>query len=194
MNKGVKYFFAFLLGAAAGAASSWRFFKTKYEEIADEEIRSVKEVFLKRYAGNKSEDNSEIEDEEATLEDYSSVLTKNNYASSFEAKKNNEKAVVIMPKKYDGPYVITPEEFGEEDDYDTISLTYYADKVLTNDQDEVINDVDDVVGSDSLNHFGEYEDDSVFVRNDLMKTDYEILLDIRKYSDVINEYDHPLED
>ena len=43
---------------------------------------------------------------------------------------------------------------------------------------------DEIVGLDSLTHFGEYEDDSVFVRNDVMKCDYEILLDHRNYKDV----------
>ena len=41
---------------------------------------------------------------------------------------------------------------------------------------------DDVVGMESLTHFGEYEDDSVFVRNDRLKCDYEILMDERTYS------------
>ena len=69
------------------------------------------------------------------------------------------------------PYVIAPEEFGEEYEYDTISLTYYSDRVLTDDDDEIVEDVEDVVGFESLESFGEYEDDSVFVRNDRLKCD-----------------------
>jgi hypothetical protein len=85
------------------------------------------------------------------------------------------------------PYVITPEEFGERDDYETASLTYFADGILADDTDQMVEDVDDTVGTDSLTHFGEYEDDSVFVRNDDLKCDYEILLDVRKYADVISD-------
>ena len=88
------------------------------------------------------------------------------------------------------PYIITPDEFGEFDDYETISLTYYADGVLTDDMDEPIEDVDGLVGVDSLSHFGEYEDDSVFVRNDRMKADYEILSDLRNYSDIKEQNDY----
>ena len=84
----------------------------------------------------------------------------------------------------DEPYVISPEEFDENEDYNTVSLTYYADGVLTDERDNVIVDVDSIVGEDSLNHFGEYEDDSVFVRNDELQTDYEILLDTRNYGDI----------
>ena len=83
------------------------------------------------------------------------------------------------------PYVISPEEFGEMYDYEKISLTYFADGVLADDADEAIEDVDEIVGSDALNHFGEYEDDSVYVRDDRKMVDYEILLDTRNYEDFI---------
>ena len=59
--------------------------------------------------------------------------------------------------------------------------------------DEKVEDVDNVVGLESLAHFGEYEDDSVFVRNDRLKCDYEILLDQRTYSDVIKQRPHQTE-
>ena len=83
------------------------------------------------------------------------------------------------------PYVIKPEEFGEILEYESISLTYYADGVLADEYDEVIDDVDEIVGEESLTTFGQYEDSAVFVRNDARKTDYEILLDLRNYSDVV---------
>ena len=43
------------------------------------------------------------------------------------------------------------------------------------------------VGKESLTHFGEYEDDSVFVRNDNLKADYEILADKRTYAELLKE-------
>ena len=83
-----------------------------------------------------------------------------------------------------GPYVITPDEFGEKDNYEQISLTYYIDGILADDFDEPIDDIDDVIGLTAVNHFGEYEPDSVFVRNDERKCDYEVLLDQREYSKI----------
>jgi hypothetical protein len=94
----------------------------------------------------------------------------------------------------DKPYVISPDEFGEFYDYEKISLTYYADQVLADEDDELVEDIEETVGFESLNAFGEYEDDSVFVRNDRLKCDYEILLDQRKYSDVIKRRPHEVED
>ena len=89
------------------------------------------------------------------------------------------------------PYVISPEEYGEIDDYNLYSYTYYADKVLADEYNEPIEDVDSIIGLESLKHFGEYGDDSVYVRNDELKADYEILLDDEKYEVL---FPRPMED
>ena len=83
------------------------------------------------------------------------------------------------------PYVIEPEIFGEDPDYETISLTYYADGVLTDENNCIIDpgEIESLIGEESLDHFGEYEDDSVFVRNEERKTDYEILSVPGNYDD-----------
>lgn len=111
-----------------------------------------------------------------------------NIQEYFDGGISEEKESVVK-----GPYVISPEQFGENEDYERISLTYYADQVLVDENDEIIEDVEETVGFESLNHFGEYEDDSVFVRNDAKKCDYEILLDQKLYSDVIDEMPHQME-
>lgn len=170
----------FASGAAIGSAVTWKLLKTKYELIAREEIESVKEAFSKRYSA-KEESTEEVDDarakadaakEKPSLDTYASVVQGLGYADN-EEEEDMER-----------PYVISPDEFGEIHDYETVSLTYFNDKVLVDDNNDLIEDVDDIVGLDSLNRFGEYEDDSVFVRNDRLKTDYEILYDMRNYSDV----------
>ena len=84
------------------------------------------------------------------------------------------------------PYVISPDEFGNAG-YDIVSLELYSDRVLVDEDDNPIEDIDFLVGEDSLEHFGEYEDDSVFVRNDHLKTDFEILLVEETYYDTDDE-------
>ena len=75
--------------------------------------------------------------------------------------------------------IIAPEEFGEYHDYDREYLFYLRDKVLVDDQGNAIEDIDDLVGYDSLTQFGAYEDnnDHVYVRNLRLKTDYDIFRD-----------------
>lgn len=173
MNNFVTKFAIFTVGAAIGSAVTWYFTKIKYERIAQEEINSVKEVFSKHKSAPENTVDTKIENPEMT--EYKSIVQ--NYTSENEEEGE--------PETMDKPYVISPDEFGDSD-YEIISLTYYADKVLTDETGDIVDDVEDLVGYESLNHFGEYEEDSVFVRNDALSTDYEILLDPRNYSDVAN--------
>ena len=48
-----------------------------------------------------------------------------------------------------------------------------------------IDDIEGTVGIGFEDHFGEYEDDSVYVRNDVRRCEYEILADERNFSDVV---------
>ena len=61
------------------------------------------------------------------------------------------------------------------EDSDNVSLLYHVDGYLTNEQNVLVDDIENTVGFECLNTFGEYEDDAVYVRNDKLKTDYEIL-------------------
>ena len=92
------------------------------------------------------------------------------------------------------PFIIRPEEYGELHAYETLNLNYYADGVLTDDLDNPIEDVESLVPADFADHFGEYDDNAVFVRNDNLECDYEILRDLRKFTDVVGEDPYPTED
>ena len=48
-------------------------------------------------------------------------------------------------------------------------------------------EIEETIGKSSLTRFGEYEPDSVFVRNDRLKCDYEILLDERSYAEILQD-------
>jgi hypothetical protein len=187
----------FIIGAASGATVAWYLLKDKYETLAQEEIDSVKEVFARREQEMKDETVKRnvaegIKDSDRTkpdLKEYAEQLKKNGYTRYSDLSADDGG----VSDKQTKPYVIPPEQFGDNEEHEQISLTYYADGVLADENDEVIEDVEDAVGIDSLNHFGEYEDDSVFVRNDARKCDYEILLDQRTYSEVAEEMPHRME-
>ena len=190
MNSTLTNVFAFVAGAAVGVGVTWKILKTKYEQIAQEEIDSVKEVYSKRYG--KTDNNERVFEDEtdvqaepdvADIRGYAVELAKNGYVNYSDVMPEEKKGVTPHTSE-DGPYVISPEEFGSHDDYETISLTYYSDGVVADDMDYRVDDLDSIIGIEALSRFGEYEDDAVFVRNDEMKTDYEILLDTRRYADV----------
>lgn len=195
MNKAGSLFI-FVAGAALGSFVTWKLLRDKYEQIAQDEIDSVKEVFAKKESCDNEEpvlaEESEHNEKPSIIE-YAAKLQENGYTNY----SDSENKAIVHKEENDSvqePYVISPEEFGEFEEYDKVSLTYYADHVLADDNDDAIEDVDDVVGTESLSHFGEYEDDSVFVRNDRLKCDYEILLDQRKFSDVRTNNPHSMEE
>lgn len=163
--------FIFAAGVAIGSAVTWKYLTRVREEEFEEEIEEDEdeEVVI-----GGPELSGALIDGDAIR--YSKILKKESY------KEEEDEDDMVKP------YVIPPEEFGDPDvDYETKSLVMYADKVLVNEYGAVIEDVDNLVGRDSLNHFGEYEDDSVFVRNEELATDFEILLDNRNYKDISEE-------
>lgn len=196
MNNRTTGILAFIFGAAAGVLATQRYFKKKYEQIAQEDIDSVKEWAVKGPELEKedfqhvmteilSEERAKQAKDKPGVMEYAAKLREEGYTnySGMSAEEEKKEEVREMMEE---PYVIPPEDFGEFDEYDKASLTYFADRVLVDDSDEIVDDVEEMVGCDSLGHFGEYEDDSVFVRNDKLKCDFEILLDHRNYADVYN--------
>lgn len=159
----------FAVGAAIGSAVTWKLLKTKYERLADEEIESVKEAFFEREAEEKQEQEAKKE--------YERIMS--SYAPSAYKPEPIKTETVL-------PYVISPEQYGEGD-YEMIGLTYYADKVLADFNDDIINDIEAVVGPDAINSFGEFQDDVIHVRDEEQKIDYEIVCDPRNYYDVVDK-------
>lgn len=168
----------FAAGAAIGSLVTWKLVKGKYEKIACEEIASIREMYESKSAPKSEEE--EDEDEELDDEEKYEQLIREAQYRKYEPDTIEEKEDDDMIE----PYVIVPEEF-DENGYETVTLFYYADGVLAyGDNNEVVEDVGELVCEDFADHFGEYEDDSVFVRNDNLETDFEILRDNRKFSEV----------
>lgn len=191
MNNTLSKFLIFAAGAVVGSAVTWKYIMSKYE-VVEENYETEIEEAVEEVEPVVEENTEEPEPiakpkDKPDIFEYARKLQDMEYTNYSNVENDKEGATtnVIKHKEIKEPYVISPAEFGSLDDYDTISLNYYADGVLADDMDEVIDDVDGTVGYDALTRFGEYEDDSVFVRNEDLKVDYEILLDLRMYSDIV---------
>lgn len=195
MNK--TNFAMFLAGATVGAATAWVCLRKRYEQIAQEEIDSVKAAFTEKKPvfTNENRIDEQVENQHKAdiaklkpdLVDYAAKLQEEGYVNYTEHSKKNTEEKKEDPM-LDTPYVISPDEFGATDNYAQISLVYYdGDEVLADEEDEIVEDIAGTVGEDFAEHFGEYEDDSVFVRNDRLRCDYEICKDNRSYADVTGD-------
>lgn len=171
---------AFVAGAAIASVVTWKLMKDEYERRIDELI-DIYHREDEEFDGVESEDEgdaeSDSEEESHAIDEmrtaYGNIINQSKYSPSEEEVR-----------KVSDIYIISPDQFGTVD-YRTESLNYYADGVLTDQFDNVIDFVDEIIGDINPDeHFGEYEDDSVHVRNDITQCDYEILRDTRKFSEV----------
>lgn len=179
-----KCILAFIFGAGVGAVVTWKLLADRYERLVHEEVLSVKEALY-----NDTVKTVEKDDESFDIEAEADKV-EHEYIDKLNEYHHTE-------QQLSKPYIIHPDEFGMYDEYESTSLKCFADRVVTDMNDEIIDDVDLVVGNEALDHFGEFEPDAVYVRNDRLKCDYEILLDYRRYYvDVahFNKKPHQVED
>ena len=199
MNHTLNNVLIFTVGAAIGSAVTWYFVKTKYERIAQEEIDSVKAEFGRaEYVGPQNSDKDAEEDTDDSDDsdtEYTSMVQKLGYHnySDVEPTQIRTPKNDIPEEDPNGPKIITPEEFGELG-YKTVELTYWADGILTDAKNKLIKDVDGMIGKGSIDQFGKYEEDALHVRDDEKKIDFEILRDLKKYSDFFDVSPHRAED
>lgn len=191
----------FAAGALAGAAVAARVVREKYQQEAEEEIAEMRDYYRELRKNTKAsnedtiveEENIKEEKEENDKNEYDEIVKNytnyTQYLSKAAAKyfdtetKENEKEEKEERTNYE-PFIIDVEEFGEDPTYDTATLTYYKDKVLTNDLDDVIDY--SVAGEENLKIFDEHPDcKAIYVRDDIYMVDYEIIRDPYQY----DEYD-----
>ena len=194
----MKNLLCFVAGAAIGSVVTWKLIEKKYKDLADEEIESVIETFKNRKPRitkdnvketvekviNKWKEPKETVEDIVAAEGYSIENEEEideDDESNYIVNVDNDNDIEVVT-----PYVITPEQFGEYNEYGTKTLTYYADNVLTDEIDNPITSEEMVtmIGPDALDHFGEYEDDSVYIRDEMNEMDYEILKSEKKFSEI----------
>lgn len=189
-----KSVFAFVAGLTIGSATTYKCLKVVFETRAQEEIDSVKAVYRNSNTvvteedcsdDNDSSDDVEDDQEKSTYEKMSSLYTvddeKHDYTSYSKVVVKTDEMLDEPEEKFDTPYVIDEEEFGAYDDYTLAGLTFYADDVLTDSVDDVVENPEDLVGDDFRHRF---VNDIVYVRNDRLRIDYEIIRDSRTYEQV----------
>lgn len=203
MSKNAVYFVA---GATVGALATWFVTKKKYEKIAQEEIQSVTNAFserLDKYARSSMQDpdvrpSPEELEKEATkpgdrnIIDYAAVLSKQGYTDYTRFSRGEEPATDhteedISDDTVNGPVIICPDDYGEIPQYEQLSWLYFADHALTDDDYSLITDYEKWIGVGALQHFGDYEDDAIHVRNDKLKCYIEVVTDSRLYASVVAE-------
>ncbi len=189
----------FAAGLAVGAVAGAVLVKNKVLADAKAEIEEVRKYYRESRGVveevEEKEEVKEVEKKEYELKDIQikdepkTGLTNYNQIAKMYTSKDE-----FQTPMYDDPFVIDPSEFGENPEYDTETLTYFADGVLVDDVDDVIEEPDIVVGLENLKIFEEFGATTVYVRNDIYKTDYEIIRDDWNYSDLKEPVEPPVKE
>lgn len=189
----------FIFGATCGSFVSWFIFKKKHEE--EDSFELTPEMFGGDEDGDSYQVRSFEDIPKETLNPNEDELVKNSevkrYFSDSEEQKESdayEEALNYFKDKeseeyerVEKPYVISPDEFGELYDYSKVSLFYWADGVLTDDDYYRIDDEFDLKSLGVLEMFESGDVDAVYIRNDRKQQDIEVLYELRTYIELLEE-------
>ena len=184
----------FATGALVGAAVAAKAVREKYQQEAEEEIAEMREYYRELKKEATKVDTTEDDTKEESKEDFRPIeelaeaegiikdkgyVNYTNY-NDTDLKENNREERVDE----DEIYIINPEEFGGENgEYDTATLTYFKDGVLADEVDEIVT-YNVIGGEENLQPFKDYPDcTAVYVRDDNIMVDYEILRDPYQYDE-----------
>ncbi len=172
MNKGLGAFIFFALGAAVGAAVTWKLTARRADELARSEIESVKAAYSKRETTK-----AETSEKPDIMSFYAECAKKETDGCVAKNKIRGQKA-----EKNDIS-IIPPDEFGDESDYEQVYITLYTDGVLAYDEndEEIVTNPNDILGEGALSEMGKFEPDCLHIRNDERKTYYEIVCSDRDF-------------
>lgn len=199
-----------LIAFGAGFGFGFLATKKKYQTQSDKEIASVKDAFQKhidelskegaikdipptRRGNSKKKKTNKSENDAirvAPLPNDSVMDNYRNYAEPYTASKSSKQSISKERQKKLEPYVISPDEYMSSE-YEAKSLIYYSDGVLADEDDNVIPTPATLIGKNALTSFGQYEDDSVYVRDDNLKIDYEIMLSQKSFHKEYNNESSP---
>lgn len=201
-----------ITGGVTGFMVAQRTMKTALDKELEEQIKDVKEHYkLLRKDGEYSSPIAIAENYDEVLEglEYLSHKSTTDEASSDDESEYEEEDTEteeveveseteevediqvgnVFERNQNEPYVISTLDFmNGEDSFDKITITYFEeDDTLCDEREEVIPNVEATVGTEALTKFGHLSDDSkiVYVRNERIKTDFEIALDTRSYTEVV---------
>lgn len=184
-------FLSFVIGLAIGVVSSALYFRGKTQEEVDE----VRSFYLSKVGENEATENTEAETVEekvfrefnATkpeIRDYINTLRERKYVDYSKTAEPDDSSAKV-PDVIADPYVISIDDFGQEEGYDTITLTAYSDGTIANYADDELEDPESTIGEDILSKFG--DEDVVYIRNDRLKADFEVVRDNRTYAEVVGD-------
>ena len=188
MDKHVIFFFA--IGAAIGATVTYFYTVSKEREKNERDIAELKAYYnneFKEKIAQKHEKTAKNDENSPKIElQNSNDNSENQYEKVIESvKEENSSPVLKVDPPKENRVIISGDEFLEDDEYDKETLYYFEeDEVFSDPEYVVVPDGINLVGKENLDHVGMFEDNVLYVRNELFGKDYEVIFHDQAYSDV----------
>jgi len=207
--------------AALGTGVTYVILKKRIQQLADEEIASVKAAYQKaepvvepaaEHLQKLQEERAEVEKE---IQEYTEDIEDLGYKQVTDADMVDNTPEGAEPLKVENrvkrylvtdqvipaaieepsatrPYIIREEQYHDEyQHFEKHSITFFEeDDTLAMPDDRPVEDVDAMVG-DALTRFGEGSNDKdiVYVRNQVQRTDYEIIRNKNSFGVMVLGFD-----
>lgn len=152
---------SFIFGVVIGYGAAYSYTKKMCDQKTKEAVESVKRAY-------KPARQAEI-------------ISTAEQPSAKEPEENHEREeeVVVAHRE---PYEISPQEFGSRKGYDYKQLIACADGVITSEDGEIVNG--ELLGDDIDEIIVEADGETVYIRNDMVKCDFEVVMDERAYEEI----------
>lgn len=207
MNKFLIYGVGFIMGAGTGFLVTKKILAAKYAAIAQDEIDDMKEFLIKRATRVEDVQLPDLEKTgpETTFRHGPPTLVRSSIIDNpYEAVKKDYNIIsdkgtvhqfeVELPVPIivddpdaidtDKPYIIDDVRYSEEcDHFAKIDLFYYLDGVLCESDETFVDDISGTIGDQAFEYL-QHGAKELWVRNELLGADYEILALHQAYEDI----------
>lgn len=180
-------------GACTGAGVTYIFLKKRFDADLDEAVEDVKKFYADRNPINKepTEDPEKSSNDSAGASDQNPVEQDSIHDFKMDSHAIDYYSAYVFPeepkelKTNDDIYVIDEDTYygAIADGADPTEYMYYADHILADENSDVIENIESLVGREALTYFGNEGVDSVYVHNKRLNMYIEILRSERMYKE-----------
>lgn len=173
-------------GTIIGSVVTYILMKKHCEEYIHEELRLAREHETAKDSVKKEPAKKQTEESKKD----SDTVVLNNETSQKIAKGSEPKDYTVYSKGKEERMtsLITSERFAtEEPDFEKISLSFYETEGILADMYGDIVDIDSSIGMKAVSYFELLHQDVIYIRNEKLKIDYEIVLEHESYNEKYNE-------
>lgn len=201
-NKYIMAIISFFGGVVTGGLGVYIAKMTKYNKDFQKKLKEMEAYYAKKGHKTKPATKKDKETPKITTAERKDMMDEAKKIAAREGYKKHYGRIIldedddaIVYEEEDAPipddvtslrpYLIEPNQFGDQEMYEMETWSLYQDGVVTNEEDAPMDEetIENYIPIDALEQLKASDEDSVFVRNESRRTDYQIIKVIGRYAD-----------